>query len=345
MEDKLEPLKKIENIQTGKPQINMSELQTQTTSDLVTAKMNLALTKATISIQEIQNIESNLVYNEDNLTAISDFIALCRKAEKIIDAEHKIIKEAALKECQIIDEGKRNMKKLVSDPMEIAVKKYTAMCQEIDNRKRFAEQEKVRKENIQSGIDKNMMLFSSRIAECKTNDELLSIERLINLEKANKSKYQEFILVAVEKYNSLTELLKTQKESVKAYEKLEAERKRAESEKNDEALIKIQEKQIALEATIEEAKVTVQEKAIEQAVNTVIEATEILPEIKVKRQSWTFEVVDINTTAKKMNSWVTIEPNVEKINEFLKASKDTWATEGKEEVILYGIRFFLRKTY
>lgn len=344
MEEKLEPLKKIENIQTGKTQINMSELQTQTTSDLVTAKMNLALTKATISIQEIQNIESNLVYNEDNLTAISDFIALCRKAEKIIDAEHKTIKEAALGECQIIDEGKRNMKKLVSDPMDIAVKKYTAMCQEIENKKRFAEQERIRKENIQSGIDKNMMLFSSRIAECKTNDELLSIERLINLEKANKSKYQEFILVAVEKYNSLTELLKTQKESVKAYEKLEEARKKAESEKNDEALIKIQEKQIALEATIEEAKVTVQEKAIEQAVNTVIEATEILPEIKVKRTSWDWECINIKETAKKNPDWVQMNTIDSKIDDFLKASKQTWSDENKDEIFMNGIRFYVKKT-
>jgi hypothetical protein len=323
------------------------EVLTQTTTkEIVIGKMNLALTKATLGIQMLHDLESHLVYNEDNIESISDFLTKARKAKKIIETEHKDIKEPYLKECQTIDESKREMLSLVEGVLNTSTAKYTTLCQEIENRKRLAEQERQRKINIQSGIDSNMISFSGRIAGCTTNEELISIERLINLEKANKSKYQEFHEQAVEKYESLTALIKSQKENIKEAIRLEKERLDAEKKGDEEKLIALQEQQEKLTEKTDELKITVQESAINSSLNTVVEtATEILPEVKVRRSSWDFEVVDIHTVVKKMPSWTKIELVEDKIKEFIKASKDSWNDEGGEERIINGIKFFIRKTY
>lgn len=316
------------------------------TTELVIAKMSIALTKATISIQGLNDMESKLEYNEDNLQSIKLYLDTAKKAKKVIADAHKEIKEPFLKECQTIDASRREMDSQIDEGLNRAQDKYTKLCQDIENRKRQQELERQRKQQILAGIDSNMISFSGRIAECKTNEQLLSIERLINLEKGNKSKYGEFFEQAVEKYTTLTSLLKTQKESIKEFERLEKERLEAEKAGNDEKLIELQEKQNTLEAKIDEAKVNVQETAINSSISTpTLELETELPLIKVKRAAWTWEVVNILETTKKSPAWTKIETVDEKVDEFLKASKEMWINDNKEEVVVNGIRFFIKKSY
>lgn len=314
-----------------------------TTKEVVIGTMSIALTKAQLGVQILADMEAKLVYNEDNLKEIASFLELARKADKIVGDEHKRIKEPILRQSQVIDESKRELQEQLRSIAERANEKYAEMCQNIEKRKREAEEERQRKLAINIGIDNNMISFSGKIAACKTNTELLEIERLINLEKGKKYKYAEFFEDAVAKYNTLTTLLTAQKASIREFDKLEKQRLEAEKKGDDEKLIAIQEQQFTLEAKIDEAKVTVQETAINQSVNQVIEVTEQLPSVKTRRAMWTWEVSDIQKTVKSMPSWTRVETVDEKIDEFLKASKEQWA--GKEEMIVNGIRFYLKKTY
>lgn len=322
-------------------------METATTStmtkEIVTGTMNIALTRASLGIQTLSDMEAKLIYNEDNLTSISEFLDKARKAKKIVEDEHKCIKEPILRQSQIIDESKRNMVEQIDVIMKAANDKYATMCREIEDRKRQSELEAQRKQLILSGIDGNMISFSGRIASCLTDTELVSIERLINLEKANKKKYAEFYDMAVEKYNSLTSLLSIQKESIREATELAEQRLAAEKKGDDAAVLELNEKQVALDAKIDEAKVTVQEAAINQTVNTVIEAKEIIPQVKARMSRWVWEVDNIKDVAKKMPDWCEIKTIDSKIDEFMKASKSQW--EGREEVIVNGIKFYLKRTY
>jgi hypothetical protein len=318
-----------------------------TTKEIVTGKMNIALTKAELGIQSLIDEAANIVLNEDNIDKAKALLDKQRKAAKIIGDVHTEIKAIPLKECQVIDESKRNMLEQLSSVFNPFFEKYTALCREVDDKKRKQEDEKRRKEIILQGIDSNMINFSSRIANCTTNDDLLAVERSINLEKSYKNKYQEFLDTAIEKYNSLTSLLTLQKTRVKELEKLEEDRKKAEKDGNDQKLLELNEKQFVLESKIEENKITVQETAIKQATETVktTEPEIVFANVSTRRKTWTWEIADIQKTVKTMPSWTKIETVDEKIDEFMKASKAQWQEDGEESVIIHGIRFFIQKTY
>ena len=142
----------------------------------------------------------------------------------------------------------------------------------------------------------------------------------------------------------MTALIKSQKENIKEAIRLENERLEAQKKGDEEKLIALQEQQEKLTEKTDELKITVQESAINSSISTAVEtATEILPEVKVRRASWDWEVSNIKETAKKMPDWCEIKTIDSKINEFMKASKEQW--EGKEEMVINGIRFYLKKTY
>lgn len=316
------------------------------TKEIVIGTINIALTRAQMSLQSLNDAEQSLVYNEDHLPEIADFLSKSRKAKAIIDNEHKTIKEPYLRQCQVIDESKRSMHEQIDGSIKIASEKYTALCQAVEKRKRDIELDNQRKQQIQSGIDSNMISFSGKIADCKTNSELLSIERLINLEKANKTKYQEFYEVAVEKYSSLTALITSQKEAVKEFEKLEQQRIEAEKKGDDEKLIALQEQQFKLSQRIDETKVNVQETAVNQSTQSVVTtAEEILPNIKARRTAWTWEISNIKEVAKKMPDWCEITTIDSKIDDFLKASKAQWDENSQDNLVVNGIKFFKKITY
>lgn len=315
------------------------------TKEVVSGKMALALTRAELNIQTLHDIGAGLTLNEDNIPAIAEFLSKGRKAKKVVDDEHKLIKEPFLKQGQVIDESKREMLKNIDDLLSPIALKHTELCQAVEKRAQEAERERQRKANILQGIETNMISFSQKIAECTTNEQLISIERLINLEKGAKAKYQEFLPTAVDKFESLTSLLKLQKDNVKESIRLEDERKKAEEKGDDAKIMELQERQEVLTARIDEAKINVQETAINHSSVTVEDAVEVMPEVVVRRKSWDFEVVDIQAVVKKMPSWTKIELIDDKVKEFLKASKDSWNDEGGEERIINGVRFYIKKTY
>lgn len=316
-----------------------------TSKEVVSTKLNIALTKAQLGIQDLANRESKLVYNEDNIEKIKIFLEDVRKAKKVITDAHKEIKEPILRQSQEIDLSKREMESSIDVFGNPASQKYTKLCEDIAAKVREQQLEEQRKQLIQEGIGSNMINFSTKIADCKTKAELLKVESLINLEKSYKNKYGEFLETAIEKFNSLTVLIKSQKENIKEFEKLEKERLEAEKRGNDEALLAIQEKQETLNNKVEEIKVEVQEKAIEQSAPVYTQATQVMPTVKARMSKWTWEAVDLQTTVKKMPSWTKVETVDETIDEFMKASKESWSEQGREEVIINGIKFFIRKTY
>lgn len=321
--------------------------ETTLSKEVVAAKMNVALTKAALGIEMLTNLESNLVYNEDNIESISEFLTKARKAKKVVEDEHKAIKEPYLKISQTIDESKRNMLEYIETVLNKASGNYTKLCQDIERRKQEQIAEHQRKQNIINVIDGNTISFSQKITNCTKNEELISIERLINLEKGNKNKYQEFLPQAAEKYESLTALIKLQKDSIKEFERIEKQRIEAQKANDEAKMLELQEKQELLTAKIDDNKVSVQENAINQTTFTgvVEQAIEIMPDVKVRRKAWKWKISDIAKTTKMQPSWVKVVTVDEKIDEFMKASRDDWNNSNVEAKEINGITFYIERSY
>ena len=91
--------------------------------------------------------------------------------------------------------------------------------------------------------------------------------------------------------------------------------------------------------------IKVQEKAIGMATKADVVEPEMvmLQSVAARRSIWTWEVVDIKETQKKMPNFVDLTPNKEKIDEYLKAKK----AEGisGDEFTVFGIKFYLKRTF
>lgn len=310
----------------------------------ITGKFNIALTQS--KFQVLQTKADSLVYNEDNLEEISKFLKDLRGVAKAIDETHKEGKAEALKIGRDWDAAKNVFKGQVESIEQRPQAEYSRICNEVEDRKRKLVLEQQRVLNIKQGIETNSISFAKRISECTTTVQLTDTERLINLEKTRKDKYMEFIEDAAARYSELNSLLKKQKETVKALE--ENARKQAEAKKqNDDAtLLLLQEEQEKQEAKIEENKIVVQETAINQSINEEIQvAQEIIPEVKARRTTWKFEMVNEKEVMKKNPELLIVSLNEDKAKQVLQTLKDTSQLNGKTELLLNGIRYFEVKTF
>jgi hypothetical protein len=310
----------------------------------IQGKFNIALTQS--NFQKLADKAATLVYNEDNLEEIKKFLDDMRKVDKAIEETHKEGKADALKIGRDWDAGKNSFLAMTSNIKSKPQAEYTKICQAIDKRRQDQQLEAQRIQNIKSGIESNAIRFATDIANCTTSEQLLSVERLINLEKGRKDKYMEFADEAIARYSELNALLKTQKETVRVLEENARQQEEAKKAQNDELLLKLQEEQAQVENKVEEAKIVVQETAIAQSINAPIQvAQEVIPEVKARRTTWKFEVVNEKEVMKKAPELVVFSIDEEKVKGVLKNLKDTHVLDGKTEYTLNGIKYFEQKTF
>lgn len=311
----------------------------------IAGMFNIALTQS--NFQALADEANALVFNEDNLTKIKDFLDKARKVDKAITATHKTGKEKALEECRNWDKAKNTFLETVAGITEVAQKEYERMCADIENRRRQAEQEKQRIQNIKTGIESNALTFSKQIADCKTTDDLTRVERNINLEKTRKEKYQEFLPELITRLNELNGILANQKVLVKELEENERQQAIAKQQEDANKLIELQQQQATKQAQMEENKTVVQETAINQSINApqTIVPEEVIPAVKARRTVWSFEVINEKEVMKKSPELVIFTLDKDKVKTMQKTLKDSGQFDGKTELVLNGIRFYEEKTY
>lgn len=321
------------------------QIQTGLLPAVIEGKFNITLTQS--NFQKLADEASHLIYNEDNVEKIAEFLKKTRAVKKAIGETHKEGKSEALKVCQDWDSAKRVFEAVVDGIDAAPQREYIKLCQVIADKQEAQRREKERVEQIKQGIESNALLFAKKISECVTLEQLTGLERMINLEKTRKDKYGEYLPDAISRFSELNSILAQQKVTVKELEDLEQQRLKAIKEKNDEELLKIEEKKEEATARVEEAKVVVQETAINQSINSSIPevAQEVLPQIKARRTTWKYELVDAKVVMAKAPTLLVFELNDERVKEVLKTLKDTDQLSGKTELVLNGIRYYEEKTY
>jgi hypothetical protein len=316
------------------------------TPEIVKSKLQLALTKAETGIQALNNAERTLVFNEDedSLKKIAEFLTSIRKTISNLENAHSELKAPALKQCQMIDEGRRIIKSEIDLVYNRVYPKYDKIVKEVERRKAEDAARLQRETDIKDGINKNVLVFTDKIVQCKTSEEILAVENLINLEKTRKTKYDEFLPDAVEAFNKLGSLVASQKIKVRELEALQAKQKTVKSE---EEKMELQEQIEDKKEAINEGLVNIQEHALDQATSatTTQIAHQVHPTIKPRRTTWEVEVTDIKLLAKKMPHLVKLVVDEEKLADLLKSKKSEGALKDGEELNLNGIRFYQKKIY
>lgn len=317
------------------------------TSEAAKQKMIIALTKVSISTQKMQDEADSLVFNEDqeNLEAIRSFIEKSKKAEKAVEEEHKTGKEPFLSAGRAWDTARKDLLLIIGNVKTQVVDKYTKLCNEIDRKKRVEEQKREREKQIAAQIEANILTFSRQIADCTTKKELTKVESLINLEKSESraSKYGDLHAKAIERFNEvLLPIIRDQKTKIEEKEKLEQELKTTtDPEKFDELKEKLEEK----ENEILQNKVEVQENALNPVQADPIEPEYIAPSIKVKRHDIVPEIVDINLAFKKQRDLLKIELKVAEAKKIGEILKSAGAFGDKDEIIVDGIKYTIKKSW
>lgn len=314
------------------------------TPEVIKATISLELTKIETGVQALNDAESKLVYNEDNLQLIADFIKQVKKAEDACEDKRKALKEAPLEEGRVIDAGAKLVSLELAAVKKKAHDKYTKMCQEIAERQKAAGIEKARKDNISNTMANVVMNFSQQIAAATTDSELIAIEKRMGVEKSKSVFYAEFLPNLILSIDNLRPLASIQKEKIRQLKQLETSIEKTESD--DDKMLLLSKKE-ELEGHIQDNREAVQMTAIRQTGGIQIEtAQEVFPQVKARRTQLKYELIDPAKTIKARPDLLNVEVNPVRIRQEIQKLKDSGdITDETEEYNLHGIRIFKSTTY
>jgi len=318
------------------------------TLEIVKAQINIALTKRQYSVQKLQDEADSLVYSPENIPLISNYLSKLSEIDKVTEETHKLGKAPYLEAGRIWDAAKNTNLASTAAIRNGVRMNFDKLCADEDRKKREIAEEIAKRNAIKAGIENNVLSFSSKIAACINNDELLAIERLINLEKSEKyaKKYGEFHSLAIEKYdNVLKPILKDQKEKIKERELLRKQIEEAEDKDDVVTLDILNDKIDKIDDDIIQNSVKVQEEALNNApIDFVPVAEEVFADTKFRR-TYTIEIFDEKEALKKAKDLLEITVNKNAANIVLNTLKDTNAFKDKSEIIVNGIKYSEIKNY
>lgn len=320
------------------------------TVDAAKAKISVALTGRGLMVQSFHTRKANLVLNRDpeNLESVSQFLADLRTAAKITEESFKEIKKPYFEAGKACDTAKNETLAMIEEVAKSISEWYNKEMAAIEKEKRDAEEKIARERQVKSGIEANIIDFSAKIAACKTRNELVSVERMINLEKGSNraSKYGDWHQFAIDRYNEvLLPVLKDQKTKVDEYEKLEEERKIAEAANDPSKIDEINEKLQAKENEIIQNQVKVQEEALRQVVPPSEYVEEVLPDVTKAGSNIVCEIVDEKIVYKKHRELLNVELKVSDAKKLATTLRDAGAFAGKDELVFDGMKFTIERRY
>lgn len=308
------------------------------------AQFGIELTKKYGNYQKTLDELKKVVISEDNIEEVQKLMKGINSFLKSSDDLRKEMKEPFFRQGKAIDE----VYKEFSTPIETIKVQIQLKLNEVAAAKarkiELDRQRLMKEQQIRETINNFILDNSVKIASADSNEQLISLERLINLEKANKSKYGDLLPLLIERCNELNSKLAEQKVLVKQKEELLKQQEKAKEAGDDDRLNELKQKELEIENQIADNTVTVQE----QAANAIISGTnelDELDEVKARRTVWKAEIQDAKEIMKKAPQMLDISLNTEKIREAIATLKDSGVFKGKTEIIVNGIRYFESKTF
>lgn len=312
---------------------------------VVKTKLENALIKVQSGIQTLTDKESKLVYNSDHLQDIADYVNEVKAAIKKVEDERVKLKNPYKTGGETVDAGAKLVSSELNGLLKKASDKYTEMAKEQARLKKIQDDEDARIKGIKDGMDNNIMSFSTKIAEAKDLPTLLDLERRLNLETANTTKYQESLPDFKTRCEAIRSLLSLQKQNVKQLSGLENEAIDAAETGIDGRLEEILDKKEEITAKVEETRTRIQETAINQSTSiTPTRASQVFSTVKAKRTTVEWVIVDIELLFKKHPELVHLMANKEAIDEYVKTRKAE-ITDDNPEIKYDGLKIFQQKKF
>jgi len=326
--------------------MNEPTTQQNLTPELVKHKLGIELSKVEMSIQALADLTNNLVINEDTIQETSDVIAKLKKARKIVDDERAKAKEPSLQEGRTIDAGAKILLTEIDGFINSVSTKYTKLCAEIQERNRKIAQAEAESKRLKELVNNTIMNYSERIGNATTFEAIADIERLVNLETANKAKYGDELENLKERLIPIRGLISAQKTHLKQMAENQRQKGLVEQSGNDEQLAAILDKEQELEQSISNTSIKIQEEAAKQAqTSTVSKVEQIQVAVKHKRKTDEFEVIDYDTAFKKHKELFTINPIKDEIKALGKKLRATGEWKEGTDYLYQGIKFYEKKIY
>jgi hypothetical protein len=222
-------------------------------------------------------------------------------------------------------------------------KKVVALGIHNDQQRQLAEQNRIN--NAKSAIINFTNGIAVKIAEAKTDSDIVILEKLIGAEKTKKTVYQEFLQDLIDSVEAMRPQIKQQKGNIRDLQKLAEAEKKAEEAGNIVELTRLKEEKEYQQAVIQETGIRIHETAFEKASSIDIVAPEVMDTAPKGRSNWKFRVDNINLLQKKMPHLVKLVPDEDAINLLLKTKKADGSLEGKMEETVFGLVFYNDKTF
>lgn len=320
---------------------NSQELQ----PDKITLQISISLTKQYGNYNEALNQARNASVTEENILQAQQFLRNINSFLKAVDDHREKMKRPYFEAGKAIDTAHKAFGKQFEEAKVALQAKVNTVAQEKIKRLE-AEKQKLQKEaSIKQAVNDFVLDYAVKIASATTNEQLLAYERLINLEKANKSKYADLLPLLIERCNDLNSKIAEQKLLVKEKEKIEAEKNLALSKENDEKAQMLAQKEQEIADKIRENTIRVQEQASEAVFSNsdVGEVVESAP--KARYTAWKAEIFNEKEAIKKASDLLKISLDPDKVKTSINLLKDTGVLDGKTEYVLNGIRYFVNQTF
>jgi len=312
-------------------------------SEAIKMKISVALTKKHGNYNAALNQVRSAVVTKENFKESQEYVKRLTSFIRLVDDFRTEMKAPHLNYGRAIDAAAKEFISPFEVEKNIFQQKLNIIGTEIEREEREKRMQEEKKKAIETEINNFVLDYSVKIASATNNEQLLGYERLINLEKANKSKYANQLSLLIERCNELTSKIKDQKELIKLKDSIEKEKKEAESSGNDAKLEEIIEKEQIIQDKIVENTILVQEIAANNAISH--EKTTKNDEVKARRTVWKAEIFDEKEVLKKANDMLDISLNMEKVRQSINTLKAAGVFNGKSEVIINGIRYFQEKTF
>lgn len=325
---------------------NKVEAPALLTTAFVEMKVKSEIAKNKLSISDLEPRALEIVKNEDNLLAMAALLKDIDRGEEIALEIITGIKKPLLEASANCDAGK----KLVFQEFErlrgMVKPDYEELLAGVDAKKRAAAKKADADKAIKIGIEQTLTAFTQKIVTAANPKELSDVERRINLEKSSsrEKKYGEFHTQAKVLYDEkLMPLIKSQKKRFAKISLLHGQLEEAESDREMEEVDQLKEKIDVMSEEVKQIQAVAQDMLLNQDFFPVIEAEEVLPEIRVKRTDISFELADVVVALKKAPELLVIELNNKAIRKVAAKMKKDGAFEGKDELIVDGIKYIVTR--
>jgi hypothetical protein len=322
------------------------------TTEKAKGEISLQLTKLGFTIEGLSKRCADLSFSEDqeSLNAIKEVLGQGKKVINAIADKHAIGKEPFLEGGRKWDAAKNELTKLVQDIVNPIQTRYNQIANELDRKDREKKAKEAREKEVRAAVEGAVIEYTKRIAAAETTEDLLKIESSISAQKAPqaKAKYGDLHDEAIALYNEkLLPILKDQKEKLAEKERLAAELKAAEQADDVTKIDEIKASQEVVQDHIRENAVKAQETGLQTNFTApkITPHEVVQPQVKAKRTTIRFELVDAEAAIKRGRNLIEISLNTDRCKEAAATLKDSGAFKDKDEITVNGIRFFVDKTY